>query len=321
MAKGEGHKGKIIYILKILWELSDESHPLTATQILRYLAEYGIRCERKTIYTDLDELEEFGFDIIRTRQGAYIGKRQFELPELKLLVDAVQSSRFITEKKSEELIDKLGGLLSRYESSGLKRHVLVKNRVKTMNESIYYNVDAIHEAIQKNRQIRFFYWNWNVRKEMKLKHDGQIYRVSPWVLMWENEKYYMVGYDDCAGQMKHFRVDKMLQIEVSEELRKGNAIFSKMNLPAYGIENFKMFQGTRETVTLLVENDLAGVLIDRFGRDVWMHPQDEGYFTAVVDVMVSNQFYGWIVGLGGKVRIVKPQWVADEFRELLRRMG
>ena len=317
MARGEGQKIKILYILKMLWELSDEKHPLTATDISEGLESYGISCERKSIYTDLDELEKFGVDIIRTRQGAYISNRQFELPELKLLVDAVQSSRFITEKKSDELVEKLGNLLNRYDSSGLKRHVYMKNRVKTMNESIYYNVDAIHEAIQENRSIAFCYWNWNVKKEMMPKHGGKRYQISPWALMWENEKYYMLGYDEAAGQMKHFRVDKMLRIEVLENARQGAEVFSKLDMSVYGIENFGMFQGRRETITLQVDNELAGVMIDRFGKDVWMHQHNDTHFTAVVDVVVSNQFFGWIAGLGGKVNIQKPQWVKDAFKELL----
>lgn len=317
MTKGEGQRVRILHVLQLLWEQSDEKHPITASEFLRRLEEKGIRCERKTIYSDLKDLEEFGFDVIRTQKGAYIGKRDFELPELKLLADAVQSSKFITEKKSDELIDKLSLLLSSEERRQLKSRVMVRNRVKNMNESIYYNVDAINEAIQSDNQIQFVYWNWNVKKETVLKHKGEPYVISPWVLMWENEKYYMVGYDNEEQKLKHFRVDKMLQIEVLCEKRQGKTVFGEIDLSSYGIENFGMFQGERETVTLCGNNELASVLIDRFGKDIWLHQRDEKHFTAVVDVVVSNQFFGWITALGGKVQIEGPQWVVDSFAELL----
>lgn len=317
MTKGEGQRVRILHVLQLLWEQSDEKHPITASEFLRRLEEKGIRCERKTIYSDLKDLDEFGFDVIRTQKGAYIGKRDFELPELKLLADAVQSSKFITEKKSDELIDKLSLLLSSEERRQLKSRVMVRNRVKNMNESIYYNVDAINEAIQSDNQIQFVYWNWNVKKETVLKHKGEPYVISPWVLMWENEKYYMVGYDNEEQKLKHFRVDKMLQIEVLCEKRQGKTVFGGIDLSSYGIENFGMFQGERETVTLCGNNELASVLIDRFGKDIWLHQRDEKHFTAVVDVVVSNQFFGWITALGGKVQIEGPQWVVDSFAELL----
>lgn len=317
MAGTENQKKKLLYILKVLWEETDEMHPLSAAQIAGKVTAYGIYCERKSVYRSLTELAEFGFDIIRTRQGTYLASRMFELPELKLLVDAVQSSKFITEKKSNELIEKLGDLLSRYDSGNLRRQVFIKNRVKTMNESIYYNVDAIYEGIRRNRQITFYYWNWNVKKEMVYKHNGEKYIISPWFLQWENEKYYLVGYDEKSGKMKHFRVDKMEQIEVLDYLRKGDAIFKGMDMASYGVQTFGMFQGQPEKVTLRMENDLAGVAIDRFGKDVWMHPSDEEYFTIVVDVMVSNQFFGWIVGLGEGVELVGPEWVREKYRMLL----
>lgn len=317
MERGEGQRIRILYILQFLWELSNEKHPMSASQLMGKLETKGIHCDRKTIYSDLDQLEAFGFDIIRTRQGAYIGSRLFELPELKLLADAVQSSKFITEKKSAELIDKLSMLLSREEQKQLKRQMSVTNRTKTINESIYYNVDAIQEGMSRNRQISFVYWNWNEKKEMVPRHEGMRYQVSPWILRWENEKYYMVAYDEVSQGMKHFRVDKMLQVEVLPKEREGRKLYETMDVATYGTEYFGMFQGKRETVTLKVENTLSGVMIDRFGKDVWMHPIDDAYSTAMVDVAVSNRFYGWIIGLGGKVRIEGPRWVKEEFAGLL----
>lgn len=320
MARKENQKTKILYILKILSEETDENHPLSAAQIAERVSGYGISCERKSVYTDLDELVEFGYDIIRTRQGAYMGTRKFELPELKLLVDAVQSSKFITEKKSGELIAKLGTLASRYEGEQLKRQVFVKGRIKTMNESIYYNIDAIYEGMERNCQISFFYFNWNVKKEMEPRRNGERYVVSPWFLRWEDEKYYLIGYEEKDSSMKHFRVDKMRQIEVLEQEREGKKEASGMDIAAYGRQAFGMFQGKREIVTLRVKNELAGVLIDRFGQEVWMHPVDEDHFHARVDVMVSNQFFGWLAGLGGGARIVEPAWVEKAWRELLSKL-
>ena len=317
MAKAENQKTKILYVLKVLWEETDELHPLSAEQIAKRVSAYGVKCERKSVYTDLDELAEFGYDIIRTKKGTYLASRQFELPELKLLADAVQSSKFITKKKSDELIAKLSTLLSRFEGKLLKRQVLVTSRVKSMNESIYYNVDTIYSAIGENRQIAFSYYTWNVRKEMVRKKDGEAYIISPWFLQWEDEKYYLIGFDEEAGQMKHFRVDKMLDIRIQEEMRMGKEVFSEMDMADYMQETFSMFQGEKRTITLKLENELAGVIIDRFGKEVWMHPVDEGHFTATVEVMVSNQFFGWLTGLGGKAEIIEPVWVRKAYEKLL----
>lgn len=317
MAKAENQKTKILYVLKVLWEETDELHPITAERIAKKVSGYGVRCERKSVYTDLHELAEFGYDIIRTKKGAYLASRQFELPELKLLVDAVQSSKFITEKKSEELIAKLSTLLSRFEGKQLKRQVLVKNRVKSMNESIYYNVDAIYNAIDRNRQIAFSYYAWNVKKEMIPKKNGEDYIISPWFLQWEDEKYYLVGFDEKAQQIKHFRVDKMFKITIREAMRAGQEVFSQMDMAAYGQEAFSMFQGEKQTVTLKLKNELAGIVIDRFGQEVWMHPVDEEHFTVTVEVMVSNPFFGWLTGLGGKAEILEPVWVCEKYKMLL----
>lgn len=308
---------RILYILKILWEETDENHPISATQLAVKVSDYGVDCERKAVYRYLEILEDFGMDIVKTRRGVYLASRQLELPELKLLVDAVWSSKFITEKKSQELINKLTKLLSTHDSDQLKRQVFIKNRIKTMNESIYYNIDAIYEAIRENKKIVFTYWNWNPKKEMVTKHDGRQYVVSPWILTWEDEKYYLVGYDDRDQQMKHFRVDKIQKIEVKEEAREGNEQFKQINKGALKAQTFGMFQGKKETVTLQMKNELAGVAIDRFGKDVWIRPVDDEHFHVVVDVMVSNQFYGWVAGLGGGAKIVGPDWVTDEYRRLL----
>lgn len=317
MGRTEGQRGKILYVLKVLWEETDELHPLSAVQLAKKISAFGISCERKSIYKDLEELSAFGFDIVRTRQGAYLASRQFELPELRLLVDAIQSSKFITEKKSDELIAKLGSLLSHFDSKKLRRQVFVKNRVKSMNESIYYNVDAISEGIRENCQISFIYYAWNVRKEMKPRKQGKRYVISPWFLEWEDEKYYLVGFDETANLMKHFRVDKMNRITVLCNERKGQELYETMDMAVYGRQAFGMFGGRKEIVSLMLHNELAGVVIDRFGKEVWMHSVNETCFSVKVEVMVSNQFFGWLLGLGSKAQIVEPVWVKTEYQMLL----
>ncbi|MDE5778981.1 MAG: transcriptional regulator [Lachnospiraceae bacterium] len=291
---------------------------MSANYLAERLKSYGIVCERKTIYKDLEELSDFGFDIIRDRKGAYLATRQFELPELKLLVDAVQSSRFITERKSEELISKLSKLLCKYDANSLKRQVIVKNRIKSMNESIYYNVDAVFEAMNKNCMISFRYGIWNAEKKLECKREGKLYRISPWYMQWENEKYYLIGYDGQARRIKHFRIDKLMQIQILSEKRQGKEEFGKLDMAAYGKQHFSMFQGKMASVTLLFDKDMAGVVLDRFGQDVWMHKEDEQHFRVVADVVVSSQFFGWLSGLGTKVHVLEPVWVREQYQKLLR---
>ena len=217
MPKSSNQKLKLIYLMKILLERTDETHSITMPEIIEALAAYDISAERKSLYNDIENLRVYGLDVIGTQEDRtysyHIGNRQFELAELKLLVDSVQSAKFITAKKSNELIKKIEGLASKYEASQLHRQVFVTGRVKTMNESIYYNVDRIHTAIAENSRITFQYFQWNVDKKMELRHDGALYEVSPWSLSWDDENYYLIAYDGNEGIIKHFRVDKMLYIK------------------------------------------------------------------------------------------------------------
>ena len=245
----------------------------------------------------------------------HVVSRPFELPELKLLVDAIQSSKFITEKKTNALIRKLEKQVSRYEAMKLQRQVFVSGRIKTMNESIYYTVDAIHNAISENRKICFQYFQWNVKKEMELRRDGAWYHISPWGLSWDDENYYLVGYDPDAGEIRHYRVDKMLHIRMSDEPREGKEHFTKLDMADYAKKSFGMFGGKEQTVKLLVDNSLAGVIIDRFGKEVMMIPADQEHFTVNVTVMVSSVFLGWVFSLGERVKILGPEEVAEKMRE------
>ncbi len=324
MPKGTNQKFKLYRLAQIMLEETDDDHYITMPGIRSALEEYEITADRKSIYNDLRDLEVLGIEVegepVGNRYHYHVVDRPFELPELKLLVDAIQSSRFITERKSNTLIRKLEKLVSRYEAMKLQRQVYVSGRIKTMNESIYYTVDAIHNAISENKKIRFQYFQWNVKKEPELRHNGAYYHISPWGLAWDDANYYLVGYDSDAEQIKHYRVDKMLHIRMSEESREGKENFKKLDMAEYTKKSFGMFGGKEQKVKLLVENRLAGVIIDRFGKDVMFLPVDEEHFTVNVDVRVSGQFFAWIFSLGNGVKILGPEEVVEQVRNEIRRL-
>ncbi len=318
MPKGTNQKFKLYRLAQIMLEQTDDEHYITMPEIMEELGKYEITADRKSIYQDLRDLEVLGIEV----EGEPVGKgyhyhvvtRPFELPELKLLVDAIQSSKFITEKKTNALIRKLEKLVSRYEAMGLQRQVYVSGRIKAMNESIYYAVDTIHNAISENKKIRFQYYQWNIKKEMELRRDGAYYQISPWGLSWDDENYYLVGYDSAVGEIRHYRVDKMLGIQMLDEPREGKDHFRKLDMADYAKKSFGMFGGKEQDVKLLVDNSLAGVIIDRFGKEVMMIPADEEHFTVNVTVLVSSQFLGWVFSLGEKVKILAPDEVIEQMK-------
>ena len=316
-------KLKIMYLMKILLEETDEDHDLTLNEIVEKLKAYNVTAERKSLYSDIENLRTFGLDIIGMQYGKTyhykVASRQFQLVELKLLVDAVQSSRFITEKKSDELIAKLESYASKYEAKKLARQVNVNGRVKTMNERINYSVDKIHEALNEESQIKFQYFTWTADKKMELKHGGAYYSVSPWALCWDDEKYYLVGYDNREYKIKHFRVDKMVDVSVIYEDREGKEEFSKMQMSEYTNRLFGMFDGNLETVTLLCENHAANVIIDRFGTDIPLMKTDADHFTVRVRVSVSKLFLSWIMAIPG-VKIVAPERTVDMMKSEIKRL-
>ena len=315
MPKSSNQKLKLIYLMKIFLERTDETHSITMPEIIDALATYDISAERKSLYNDIENLRVYGLDVIGTQEDRtysyHIGNRQFELAELKLLVDSVQSAKFITAKKSNELIKKIEGLASKYEASQLHRQVFVAGRVKTMNESIYYNVDRIHTAIAENSRITFQYFQWNVDKKMEMRHDGAIYEVSPWSLSWDDENYYLIAYDSNEGIIKHFRVDKMLYIKSNGKEREGRQAFKSFDMAAYARKMFGMYGGKEEWVHIECDNSFAGVMIDRFGKDVSMIRLDDKRFVVNVEVAVSRQFLAWIIGLGEGVTLAGPQNVVE----------
>lgn len=327
MPKSPNQKMKPLLLQRILLERTDEDHGLTVPELIALLEEEGVAAERKSVYSDLQTLADFGLDIVKRKESGkvvyYVGARTFELPELKLLVDAVQSSRFITHKKSNQLIQKVEGFASRYQAQQLQRQVFVANRVKTMNESIYINVDKIYEAIAANRCITYRYLDWAFRDgaaggyEKQFRRQGKTYRISPWSLCWADERYYMIGFDSEAGLIKHYRVDKMLGIALTEEPRDGQEHFEHFDMAVYTRQVFGMFGGNEQTVTLRFENRLLGVVLDRFGEDVPIRREDADTFQVRVRVAVSPQFLSWVFSFGGGARIVSPAAVADTMREQL----
>lgn len=321
---GNNQKLKILYLMKILLEKTDETHSVTMTEILESLEAYGVSAERKSIYNDIENLRLYGLDIIGEKEDKAFSyrvvSRQFELAELKLLVDSIQAARFITAKKSNELIKKLEGLASKYEASQLQRQVYTAERIKTSNESIFYNVDNIHQAIASNVQIAFQYFNWDVNKKQVLRKDGALYQVSPWALSWDDENYYLVAFDGAENKIKHFRVDKMLRIELLTDRREGKASFQRFDMGAYANKMFGMFSGEEETVKILCRNELAGVMIDRFGKDVMMVKADAEHFYVNVKVAVSRQFLAWVIALGDGAKIVGPESVVETVKEEIGRL-
>lgn len=324
MARGSGQKLKILYLLKILTEETDERHVMGAAALLKRLLEYDIKAERKSVYDDIEQLRQFGYDIVyvksRTQGGYYLGSREFELPELKLLVDAVSASRFMTVKKSRELITKLEKFAGREEARQLQRQVYVAGRIKTERENIYYNVDAIHRALQDQVQISFLYMEWGLDQKLHPKHGGKLYRISPWALLWSDENYYMIGYDGEASMIKHYRVDKMQDIACVDRKRLGEEAFAGFDPAAYANRTFGMYGGQTVEVNLVFENYLAGVVMDRFGKDTSMKPADPGHFAVRVKVAVSGQFFGWLSGLGNGVRLTGPGEVVKDYRDHLKKI-
>lgn len=320
MPKNERQKLKLLYLKKILEEQTDADHPMTMAQILAALDSNGIKAERKSIYDDIEALRDFGVDIEKTSDraaGYYVASRTFELPELKLLVDAVQSSKFVTHKKSAELIRKLESFASMHEARTLSRQVYVAGRVKTMNESIYYTVDFLHEAMQKNIRITFQYFEWNMHKERALRHGGKRYEVSPWALTWDDENYYLLAFDAESGLVKHFRVDKILSVQLTDKVREGAEHFSDFDTGEFARKVFGMFGGNEMLVVLRCHESLAGVILDRFGTDTRLIP-DGDTFTFAVNVIVSPQFLSWVAGFGDRMYIESPDEVREKLRALVQ---
>lgn len=320
MSKGANQKLKLSYLCKIMQEKTDDEHSLTLAQIIKELQKYDITAERKSLYDDFKCMEEnLGIEVIKEQEGRetyyHVGSRTFELAEVKLLIDAIQSSKFISKSKSDMLIKKMNAFVSEHQAKQLKRQVYVNDRIKTMNESIYYSVDSIHNAISGNKQIEFLYCSWTIDKKLEPRKEGKKYKVSPWALTWADENYYLVAYDSEAGKVKHYRVDKMMKLSISEDKREGEEHFKNFDMTSYALENFSMFGGEIRRVHIEFPNDKVGIFIDRFGKDITIRKAGQDRSMIAVDVAVSLQFFGWIFSLGSDVKITGPSDVVDKVKD------
>jgi len=315
MPKSSNQKLKILYLMRILLTQTDEEHMLTVNELISKLAEMNVSAERKTIYDDIEALRQFGLDIVMEKSnvyGYYIANREFELPELKLLADAVQSSRFITERKSRELIRKLESLASIYDAGKLRRQVFIQNRVKNMNESIYYSVDALHEAITEGKKIGFRYFDYDTQKKRVFRRDGARYVVSPIALSWNDENYYLIAHSEERAGLTHFRVDRMSDVKKLGEKRIAGV--GGFNLAEYSKKMFGMFSGEETDVKLRFSDRLASAVIDRFGKDIIIVADGENHFTVSVRVVLSPVFYGWLFQFGELCEVLSPQRLKDDLR-------
>ena len=319
MPKSDNQKLKIFYIHDYLLKNSHQDHPVRAAELISMLErQHNISCDRKTVYSDIAALQDYGVDIVSIpgkNGGYYIASRNFELPELKLLIDAVQSSRFLTEKKSRELIEKLCSQCSVHDARLMRRDVLVSGRVKSMNETIYYNVDAIQEAIGQNRAITFLYFDWDINGQRRYREKQ--YVASPYGLCQDNENCYLLAHSPRHG-VTSYRVDRMQEIQLTEEPRTPCPELTGKNLTEHANRLFQMYSGDATTVKLRFHRSLTNVVIDRFGRDTMLIPDGEEHFVFTVNVAVSPMFLSWVIGFGSKARILHPQSVIDRCRDMCR---
>ena len=327
MARQPNQKLKLLYLRQMLLDETDDDHGLTMAEIIERLAERNIPAERKALYRDLDALRDYGMDIIkrsRTETGVAeyaVGKREFELPELLLLVDAVQSSRFLTERKSLALVGHISKLASRYQADMLAGRVHVEGRIKMQNESIYYNVNDIQQAIARRRKIAFRYLSYDVDKNAVLRKDGRLYQENPLCLVYRDDFYYLVTYNDRHESFLKYRVDRMRNIKIVDEPVARNAAIASFDVEEYVAQSFSMYNGEPRMVELMVDPDLAGAIIDRFGKDVQMMRADDGRAYVKVKVLVSATFFGWLTQFGTRVQVVGPSDVAAQYRSYLEEIA
>ncbi|MCI8687901.1 MAG: WYL domain-containing protein [Lawsonibacter sp.] len=320
MSKTPNQKTKLLHLARMLLRQTDEEHPLAVAQIIEALARQDIKAERKSVYDDMEALRLFGLDV-QCRKGKspgwFVGERDFELPEVKLLMDAVQSSRFITQRKSDTLIRKLEGLASVHQAGQLQRQVYVSGRIKVMNESIYYNVDKLHTAIAGQKAITFKYFDYDIARKKVFRQEGKRYMVSPYGLIWNSENYYLVAFDHAHRELRHYRVDKMTEIVVTNLDREGREQHRDFQLAEYGQKHFGMYGGQELKVTLRGRRDKASLVWDRFGQDIILVPDGEDYFTVTLPVVISPQFFGWLLGLNGSITLAGPKEAVSAYRQRL----
>ena len=320
MPKGQNQKLKLLLLLRILERESDCDHPIPMPEIIRRLAENGVTAQRQSIYDDLLMLDTLGYTVehIAGRNGGYyLDTRLFEMPELKMLVDAVSAARFIPEEKSRAIVKKLESTVSRFDAQRLDRETFVPDRTRVENKAVFYAVDTIHTAIAENKKISFCYFKRNEKKERVLRRDGALYTVSPYKLVWSEENYYLIAYETESDTVRHYRVDKMQSVNLRDEKREGESAFMGFDLASYMRSHFSMFSGKRELVTLDCASRLADVILDRFGTGVTLIPSGEGRFRVTVPVVVSSNFLAYTMGYGEDMYIASPESARRAARELI----
>ena len=321
MPKGTNQKLKLYYLAKIMVMHTDAMHGLTMSQIKEELETYGITADRKSLYDDMEALGLFGIDIVGEQDGKYyiyyVVKKGFELEDLKLLLDAVWSSKYVTEKKANELTRKLTGLVSEYEAADLKRQTQAVGRIKNMNESIYAALDEIHWAMSNNHQVEFEFMQWNLQKKQERKGED-LCIVSPWAVIWADETCYLIAYDEEDKEIKQFNMDKIQKVESLEAKRNGKDNFKQFDLATASKTAFSVYGGNNEKVKLRFNIEKLDAVLDKFGKESECKSAGKGFVEATVDVAVNDGFYGWMFANGKEVKIVSPKKVKDEFREKLR---
>lgn len=318
---GKETKLRPLCLLKILYEKTDEDHPLSTNELIALMeSEYGLYAYRTTIAADVEQLKKFGMDIRTIKMASnqyYIGNRRFSLFELKLLIDAVESSKFITEGKSKELVGKLIALASENKAFELKRNLCIEGRIKPSNEQIYYIVDALNDAINQGKKVSFQYFQYNVKKEQKLRHDGEIYIFSPYTLVWNGDYYYVIGFSDKHQSIGSFRVDRIFN---QPKILRENAVPCPKDFDEakYVKTMFRMYNKEPQMVELICDNDLMDAIIDKFGCDVKTYAYSMSAFKVEIELAASHVFYAWVFGFGGKVKILGPKNVKDEYAGMVK---
>lgn len=323
MAKGAHQKGKVLRLCQLLLERSDEEHPISTQALIQALEGWDIHAERKSIYADMETLREQGLDVQHRRGrdgGWFIGQRRFQLPELKLLVDAVQSSRFITSRKSSALIHKLESLASVHQARQLQRQVYDTGRAKSLNERVYYSIDKLHTALSSGKAVSFRYFEYNVKKERVFRRGGRRYTVSPYGLIWDSSNYYLAGYDHQKKELRHYRVDRMEDLALTGLPLEGREALGTLDLASYSQRHFGMFGGRTAQLSLRCRNSMVGVVLDRFGQESILIPDGEEHFTVTVEAVFSTQMMGWLFGLGTAVELRSPAWAVAEYRGQLSKV-
>lgn len=321
MTKMPNQKMKALYIMDYLMRNTDEEHPAPMRDIIAYLESSGISAERKSIYSDIEGLQLFGVDILSCSKGYYVVSREFELPELKMLVDCVSASKFITEKKSEKLIKKIESLASRHEAGKLQRQVYIADRIKAGNEDIYRSVDTLSEAINEKRKVSFKYFEYDTNKKRRYRNDGNEYVVSPYSLTVSDENYYLIAHYPKHEGLTHFRVDRMSDIRIIDEMQENveSIMGEGFSVGEYSRKLFSMYSGENTRVEITCENRMMNSVIDRFGKDVFVMKLDDEHFKVTVNVNLSPTFFAWIFTFGGKMRISAPEEAKAKFNEVVKK--